>query len=301
MGKKSYKIKLADDFFIAEKTSDIFMEVEFTYGKKVWKGLLPKFLQKQGLDLSEEEFYELINQNYELLDPNKKGDWIAQSDLNWTNTNTETYKVLKALYSGEWECRVCGPVPTINPQPASRLRDLKKKGYIIGSKRKQCDNCNKKTMHDILVMLPSIETQFEHGNELRTPISEQFKERAKSILGMTEACFNVKRTAVELLLDHKFPSQRWNVPESFNPNDMSEEDIKNKFQLLSNQTNMWKSRYCDRCVKTGIRGDFMGIAWYYQGDATWNGKTVSDGNGCLGCPWYDLVEWKKRLSEALEK
>lgn len=301
MSKKSYKIRLTKEFFVAEKTNDVFMEVEFTYDKKVWKGLLPKFLQKQGLDLTEEEFYELMNENYELLDPSKKADWIKNSDKTWANKNTETYKVLNALYSGEWECRVCGPVPNVNPQPASRLRDLKKKGYIIGSKRKVCSTCNKKTMHDILVMLPSIETRFEHGNELRAPMSEKFKARAKRVLGMTEVCFNVRRTSVELLIDHKFPSQRWNEPESPNPADMPVDEIKRKFQLLSNQTNMWKSRYCDRCVKEGRRGDFMGIEWYYQGNHKWEGKNEHDENGCIGCPWYDLVEWKNKLKEELEK
>ena len=74
------------------------------------------------------------------------------------------------------------------------------------------------------------------------------------------------RSEVELLVDHKFPSQRWTKPESDNPNDMLEMDITNKFQLLSNQTNMYKSRYCDTCVKTGKRASFMGIKWYYAGN-----------------------------------
>lgn len=301
MSKKKYEVKLTNEFFVAEKTSDVFMEVEFKYGDKVWKGLLPKFLQKQGLDLTEEEFYNLINENYELLSPSKKDNWIKSSDSEWNDKNAATYKVLQALYSGEWECRVCGPVPQVNPQAAARIAALKKKGYIIGSKRKQCESCNKKTMHDILVMLPNIEKRFEHGNELRAPMSETFKRRAKSILGMTEVCFNVRRTAVELLIDHKFPSQRWNSPESPNPNDMPEEDIRSKFQLLSNQTNMWKSRYCDRCVKEGKRGDFMGISWYYKGTSSWEGENEHDENGCIGCPWYDLEKWKNKLKAELIK
>lgn len=156
-------------------------------------------------------------------------------------------------------------------------------------------------MHDILVMLPSIETRFEHGNELRKPMSDVLKKRIKSALNYREVCFNVVRTDVELLIDHKFPSQRWNVPESDNPNDMSVAEIKKKFQLLSNQTNMWKSRYCDTCVKTGKRGEFMGTKWYYAGNENWAGKTPNDENGCVGCPWYDLELWKSKLLEATKK
>ncbi len=298
---KGKKYKLAEEFFIAEKTSDVFMEVEFEYGSQTWKGLLPKFLKFQGLDLSEEDFYNSVEESYDKLDPANRQKWITESDAKWSvsQKQTQTYKVLKALYSGNWECRVCGPVPAENPQPAARLGALKKQGYIIGSKRRQCSSCSKKTMHDILVMLPKIQSKFEDGNELRAPMSENLKERIKKVLGKAEVCFNVKRTSVELVVDHKFPSQRWVTKESANPDDMLEEDIRKKFQLLSNQTNMWKSRYCDTCVKTGKRGNFMGIKWYYQGDENWNGTTENDENGCVGCPWYDLELWKKKLGEKL--
>ena len=300
MAKKQIKpyIIVENEYFIPEKTSDIFREVEFEYQVKKWQGALPKFLEKQGLDLTDEEFDSLIEENYELLHPGNKDTWILESDSKWSNKNSATYKVLAALYSGDWECRVCGPVPKVNPQPAARIKALKIQGYIIGSKRRQCNTCNQKKMHDILIMLPNIESRFEHGNQLRMPMSDILKKRIKSILNNREVCFNVVRTEVELLIDHKFPSQRWSIQESVNPNNMSEVDIRIKFQLLSNQTNMWKSRYCDTCVKTGKRGNFMGIKWYYSGNEDWEGKTPNDENGCIGCPWYDLELWKQKLKEA---
>ena len=303
MAKKQIKpyITIDGEYFIPEKTSDVFMEVEFEYQVKKWQGALPKFLEKQGLDLTDEEFDSLLEENYDLLHPDNREAWILESDAKWADKTSATYKVLAALYSGDWECRVCGPVPQVNPQPAARLRDLKKRGYIIGSRRRSCGTCGQKTMHDILVMLPSIETRFEHGNELRKPMSEILKKRIKSVLGYREVCFNVVRSEVELLVDHKFPSQRWNEPETDNPNDMSVADIKKKFQLLSNQTNMWKSRYCDTCFKTGKRGDYMGLKWYYEGDENWAGETAFDENGCVGCPWYDLELWKAKFLEASEK
>lgn len=300
MNKKSdSNISLNKDFFTTEKSSDIFKEVEFKYDNYIWKGALPKFLEKQGLDLNDEEFNGQIEESYYLLNPTKRNEWIKSSDSQWRDKNSETYKVLMALYSAEWECRVCGPVPNVNAQPAARLRDLKKKGYIIASQRKFCKKCSKKTMHDLLIMLPNIEKRFSHGNELRKPMSEELKSRIKKTLGHKEVCFNVVRSAAELLVDHKFPSQRWSVPESDNPDNMLEKDIRYKFQLLSNQTNMWKSRYCDTCFKTGKRGDFMGIRWYYEGDEDWKGNTLNDEKGCIGCPWYDLELWKSKLKEVL--
>ncbi len=299
MAEKKYKT--SGEFFVAEKTNDVFMEVEFAYGDKTWTGLLPKHLQKQGLDLEEDAFSVLVEEWYDYLHPENREQWIRESDLRWNakKSTNQTYKVLNALYSGEWECRVCGPVPKVNPQPAARLASLKKKGYIIGSKRRRCLTCNQSTMHDILIMLPSIESRFAHGNELRAPMSDNLKERIKKVLNNTEVCFNVKRQPVELLIDHKFPSQRWNVPENRNPDNMPEVEIRQKFQLLSNQTNMWKSRYCDHCVKTGIRGNFMGIKWFYKGNDNWDGKTPFDEEGCVGCPWYDLVEWKEQLNKKI--
>lgn len=297
----NHSVAIDTEYFIPEKTSDVFKEVEFTYKTGLWQGALPKFLEKQGLDLTEEEFDSLLEENYQLLNPVNASQWVVESDVKWKDKSSATYLVLAALYSGEWECRVCGPVPKVNPQPAARIKALKIKGYIVGSKRRNCADCNKKTMHDILVMLPSIKARFKHGNNLRKPMSEKLKSRVKKILGRREVCFDIVRSDVELLIDHKFPSQRWEVPETDNPNDMTEEGIRKKFQLLSNQTNMWKSRYCDSCVKTGKRGEYMGLKWFYQGNEHWEGEGKSDENGCVGCAWYDLDLWKAKLLEMTKR
>lgn len=294
------KVIIADEF-TAEKTNDVFISVEFLYGDGVvWNGAIPKYLERQGIELSDEEISERLPNFYEALNPANREPWVRQSDAKWANKDSQTYKVLNALYSGHWECRVHGPVPEVNPQPAARLKDLKGRGYVIASKRMVCQHCGGKKMHDLLVMLPPFEPRFQHGNNLRKPMSDAFKERTKQILGYLEVCFDVQRQPRELLIDHKFPSQRWSEPESDNPDDMPEKDIIGKFQLLSNQTNMWKSRYCDRCVNQGVRGDFMGITWYYKGDENWV-AAKDDENGCIGCPWYDMAEWKRRLGIALKE
>ena len=133
----------------------------------------------------------------------------------------------------------------------------------------------------------------------RYALSSKLSDRIKNILGNTEVAFDSKRPSKELIIDHKFPSQRWENGETPNSEDMTDNEIKSKFQLLSNQTNLMKSRICDECVRSGVRGSFMGIRWYYEGDLKWNGSCKSDENGCVGCPWYDLVLWKEKLLESL--
>ena len=104
-----------------------------------------------------------------------------------------------------------------------------------------------------------------------------------------------------MVIDHKFPSSRWVNGETINETDMPEEEIKKKFQLLTNQTNLQKERYCKKCVSDGIRGDFFGIKWFYEGDEKWRGSSKADEKGCVGCCWYDLMEWKKRFNDYLEE
>ena len=297
---KKITIEILEEF-IAEKTNDIYKSVRFHYGNLVWNGVIPKYLEKQGVEFSDRELEKKYSEFYQTLNPKNRKQWITESNKIWNNIQkkNQTYKVLHALYSGKWECRVHGPVPKVNPQPSARLSSLKKTGYVISSKRQLCKQCNKKTMHDILVMLPFFKNRFDHGNELRSAMSTKLKERIKSLLGYKDACFGVKRTGKELIIDHKFPSQRWTKPETPNPDDMTEVQIRKKFQLLGNQNNLWKSKYCDTCVKTKKRGSFMGITWYYKGNVNWRPKEKNNENGCIGCPWYDMEKWKSELIKVL--
>ena len=51
----------------------------------------------------------------------------------------------------------------------------------------------------------------------------------------------------------------------------------------------------------GIRGDFFGIKWFYEGDEQWRGSSKADENGCIGCCWYDLIEWKNQFNKYLKE
>jgi hypothetical protein len=286
--------------FTPSKTHDRYVEIMIQIGKHSIMTALPKVIECQGLELSNDEFNTLLEETCIRLTSQDNDQWRRNSDSYWQiKKKGQTYDVLKALYSGLWECRVCGPAAKVNPQPAARIGSLKTMGYVIASKTKPCQACNKKTTHDILIMLERKENRFDHGNELRMPISDKLKRRIKSSLKHIEVCFDVTRPEAELLVDHKYPSQRWNSQESENPDTMDYDDIHRKFQLLSNRSNMQKSRQCDACVKDGKRGVFFGIRWYFKGSERWEGPPKGNEDGCLGCPWHDLAEWKKQLLNQL--
>lgn len=290
---------LVRDVYKLEKMEDVFADVIFKYDDYMWHGAIPVLMIYQGFKINNQEEFEIfLTKAYTHLDPSIKNDWDKDKTKYWSSLKKgPTYDVLNALNSGKWECRVCGPVPNANPQPSARLRDLKKMGYTIASKRIACSNCNKSTMHDILVKIERFD--IERGAKGRSTISKKLRERIIKQFGNVEACFDSVKTNKELVVDHKFPSQRWEEQEGDNPNTMTSDAIKNKFQLLSNQTNLLKSRYCDKCVKENIRGDFMGIKWYYKGNHKWEGLNKSDENGCVGCPWYDINKWREELHNSL--
>ena len=105
----------------------------------------------------------------------------------------------------------------------------------------------------------------------------------------------------QLEIDHRFPQVRWAQDETYGP-DMLEEQICQKFQLLTRQHNLWKSRYCERCKQTGERGTYVGINYFYSGSGNWDNNIPSeDERGCIGCFWYDPETWRNALNSELKR
>ncbi len=93
-------------------------------------------------------------------------------------------------------------------------------------------------------------------------------------------------------------------PEVDHKNGMKNEDrvMKNEeqklsdFQPLSKAANDAKRQFCKECRRTGIRYDAKKLGYpisYYQGVAKHNNEE----NACIGCFWYDPVEFRKHLTE----
>ena len=68
------------------------------------------------------------------------------------------------------------------------------------------------------------------------------------------------------------------------------------FQPLSKAANDAKRQFCKECKRSGIRYDAKKLGYpmsYYQGVANHNNEE----NACVGCYWYDPIEFKKHLQE----
>jgi len=66
------------------------------------------------------------------------------------------------------------------------------------------------------------------------------------------------------------------------------------FQPLSKAANDAKRQYCKACKATGIRYDATQLGYpisYYCGGAEHHGEE----NACIGCFWYDPIEFRKHL------
>ena len=81
---------------------------------------------------------------------------------------------------------------------------------------------------------------------------------------------------------------------------MRNEDQKlSDFQPLSKAANDAKRQFCKECMQTGIRYDAKQLGYpmsYYEGGAKHNGEE----NACVGCFWYDPIEFRKHLEEKNE-
>lgn len=68
------------------------------------------------------------------------------------------------------------------------------------------------------------------------------------------------------------------------------------FQALSKAANDAKRQFCKECMRTGIRYDAKQLGYpmsYYKGGVKHNNEE----NACIGCYWYDPIEFRKHLQE----
>lgn len=286
--------------FTIDKMQDRYLQVRFRYQGVIWNGAIPIQAKYQGVNipLTETDVVEWVKECYDALNPSNYKIWQQEQNDFWNSRNAESTRLVFDALNGDkpttkWQCRKCGPVPAVNPQPAARIKTIKMLGYHIATMKLSCQNCGNKQYFDILVRLP----RHASDNQKRSVISKELRKKILSILPNEDSVFEIQLEEKACIVDHKFPSNRWINGETPNDLSMSDEEIKNKFQILSNQTNLQKDRYCRRCLSNGMRGDFFGIEWYYEGDNQWRGTSPSDENGCVGCPWYDIKKWKEEFNK----
>lgn len=283
------------------KASEEYVSVEFLYpNNKKWIGWVPIVYRRTGLFLStENEIIEYLNDIYPQLNPLNCEKWIQEQENFWKEKpNADiTKSFFDALNNCDWTCVNCG-LPQ-NPNWARRIQDLKEFGYTIATDtNRYCPNCNGNRTH--LILLP-IKRLTNSGNGYET-WSPQLRKRIIKVLGsidVYEGTFNAN-----CLPDHKFSEIRWDEnTKSENPDDMTDAEIKEKFQLLTNQRNQQKREVCRNCFQTGKRGVIYGIPYFYKGDENWDSNIPKFGKeaeqGCVGCPWYDIQRWRQNLLNKL--
>ena len=281
------------------KASEKYIDVTFGYPNgSSWIGSVPIEYRRTGtFAKNKKEIWELLKKAYIFMTPSKKDNWIKEQEEFWkTRPNAYiTKSFFDKLTDSKWKCLYC-ELPK-NTNPTRRIQDIKEAGYTLATNTKMfCKDCNKNTTHLILVKLP-------RGHETGYEIwSSKLKNRIIKILGDKDVYENAIRK--NTLPDHKFPEIRWDKDtKEDNAEDMSEEQIKNKFQLLDNQRNQQKREVCRNCFQTGKRGSPFGIKFFYKGGEDWDKKISPTGKeaekGCIGCGWYDLKKWREELNKKL--
>ena len=187
------------------------------------------------------------------------------------STSYHDYEILKDL---EWHCAKC-ELQSGQAKTWQTWRDAFGFQFDKGNpdgrnwdKRIKCENCDKVTVHRKLLTLERNEQ-----TSARSGISPKLAKRIKKLLNCKEAFLLRKMSGNLLEVDHKFPQIRWNKDEDNNEN-LSDKEIIQKFILLTRSNNLLKSRNCERCVKIGIRGNFPGIYFWYEGDRKMENRTT---------------------------
>lgn len=285
------------------KAQEEYVHVIFEYDSGKWDGYVPVEYRRTGISIKddeEEKLYEYLNYIYDQMNPDNYETWLEKQNEFWQDSRSDVTKpIFDVLKDGKWHCRNCD---IDNPNFARRIQDLKEMGYTISTQLNyHCQVCkNNKSTRLLLLPIPRVENA---GNGYET-WSQDLRKRIIRVLGGIDVYEN--KVNKNCLPDHKFSEIRWDEnTKSTNPDSMTDEEIRDKFQLLTNQRNQQKREVCRACVETGKRGTIFGIKYYYKGGEDWDPaipvKGKSAEKGCEGCPWYDIAAWREAVMEKINK
>ncbi len=227
-----------------------------------------------------------------------------QTQLQGAKTQLQVFNLLK---DQQWHCRECEGKQVASGQYAGgggiqglQRGTRKRPGLVIERMPKNCPTCKRKTICDRWT------GEIKSANAAANiPIA--LKKIILEVYSYTDVIEQRKRQSHELIIDHRFPMERWGQNEPPHLVSMSEDEIKKKFQLLKSDSsgnhNLLKSRGCERCIKTGKRGTPLGIRFWYEGGENWPDGVPQKGSeaeqGCVGCGWYDFETWRNALNQKL--
>ena len=287
--------------YVHAKASESYVDVEIVDSDEVpvWDGAIPYQYRRTGLWLgTEQEVADYLLEIRAHFSPDNIRRWVGDELAYWEENFRQadvTTPIFRRLLSMEW---VYGhefplnPDGTPNQNLQRRIQDIKDKGYTVASKREG------RIWKRKLLPLPR---RAPLGYET---ISRGLRARILGVLNAENAYELSAANQAGLLPDHKFPEIRWDAetPRD-NPDDMTDIEIRAKFQLFDNQRNEQKREICRRCFQTGERGVIFGIKFFYEGGSRWPDTVPHRGiaaeEGCVGCGWYDVRAWRQALNERL--
>lgn len=295
-----------------ETTADLFLEIRESPD---WRAILDE-LSESGMELEtlldrvgigHDEAIDLLNRSIDsgliervadkgvaITERGETALEYATRDWNPSNPGTKRGRTFEILSDCEWHCPSCELPST---QSAKDIQMLRKEGFEFVQESGQgqgeyrdCPNCGETTFHRRL------KYPFPTARSItRQAMPDSFKRRVRDLYDHRDA-FDGSSPSTTLEVDHRVPEIRWDEPESFDFENMSDAEIKEHFQVLTRRNNLLKSRKCERCAETGRRPPFMGVEFYYAGDERYDEEF-----GCVGCGWYDPQEWRRRLNHLLNR
>ncbi|MBW4666795.1 MAG: restriction endonuclease [Cyanomargarita calcarea GSE-NOS-MK-12-04C] len=232
-------------------------------------------------------------------------DLVAEIRAQLQTAQTQL-KVFDLLCDQEWHCREHEGKPIASGQYAGGggIQGLQRgtrvrPGLVIETENRNCTVCQRRTKCDRWT------GEIKSANSAAN-IPASLAQRILKLYLYTDVIEQRKRAGHELVIDHRFPMERWGESEPPHLTSMSEAEITNKFQLLkkdaSGNHNLLKSRSCERCIKTGKRGTPFGIRFWYQEGENWpsiHQRGAEAEEGCVGCGWYDFDKWRNGLNQKL--
>ena len=233
---------------------------------------------------------------------------IKEYENSFSSKNTLQYQYFQILKDRKWHCRKCDAagIPSDQLAGGGGVQGLQRgtktrPGLNIESKTQHCERCGSTGRWD------RWDGTFKESNSA-SGLPKALQNRILEEYNYTDTIEERKRQSHELVIDHRFPMERWGESEDSNPSNMSTTDIRKKFQLLkkdgSGNHNLLKSRACERCINTGKRGYPIAIKFYYEGTEDWPTDCPASGKeaqrGCIGCGWYDFDKWRIALNAFLQ-
>jgi len=191
---------------------------------------------------------------------------------------------------GKWTCSLH---TTGSNQPAAIFREVKKMGYEFEevlpnrwAKSMYCPICCQNTTHyRLLNVEPTLARQTRYG------IDEKTRLRILKVFDNRDA-FTGGTISSKAEIDHKIPWTR--LDKDIDASLLSNDQIKQHFQLLTREHNLLKDRACSHCKLNNKRPPFLEIPFWYEGDENYRGS-------CVGCGWYDGEAWREAIKHKLLK